>query len=179
MKASQDIDLRLRLLLNGVKQIYAKGGNAYYRRCSQDTVSNQITESHMRSRLDVLKKAEAIMLAKGVLQEYRVPLARRYYSLGVSCLVYGYDLERESLACAFHLAGRRAISTDGSSWINRLLCYTIGIKHKEHLAKWLDKHGIRQSERKVNNERLALLQGKSKKSQELGVYITTQEERKL
>jgi glycosyltransferase involved in cell wall biosynthesis len=134
--ANQDGDIRMRAVLKGYEFILTDQGGVAYRRQEQGTVSTALNEHTMGSRVRVLEKVEAILKNTGRLNVYKLDLARAYYRLATGFMPHSEPIGERALSHALQLGGIRAIQ---GTFRHRLLAYTIGIKRKERLARWVEK----------------------------------------
>jgi len=134
--ANQDGDLRLRARLNDYQIIPSQQGGFAYRRYSFTTVSMRATERNLESRIRVLEKVEAILQRTGRLNQYRLDLSFAYHRLASGLMPQNELLGERALSHAKRLGGIRSVQ---GTLKHRLLCYSIGLKRKERLAKWLAK----------------------------------------
>ena len=132
--ANQDGDLRLRARLNNYQIIPSQRGGFAYRRYSFTTVSTQTTERNLESRIRVLEKVETILQRTGRLNQYRLDLSFAYHRLASGLMSQNEVLGERALSHAKRLGGIRSVH---GTLKHRLLCYTIGLKRKERLARWL------------------------------------------
>jgi len=132
--ANQDGDLRLRARLNDYQIIPSKQGGFAYRRYSFTTVSMRATERNLESRIRVLEKVEAILQRTGRLNQYRLDLSFAYHRLASGLMPQNELLGERALSHAKRLGGIRSVQ---GTLKHRLLCYSIGLKRKERLARWL------------------------------------------
>jgi glycosyltransferase involved in cell wall biosynthesis len=132
--ANQDGDLRLRARLAGYQIIPSHRSGFAYRRYSRTTVSSTPSDSGLESRIRVLEKVESILENTGRLQKYALDLACAYHRLASGIMVYNEQLADRALSHAIRLGGIRSIQ---GTLKHRLLCYTIGLKRKERLARWI------------------------------------------
>lgn len=149
--ANQDGDLRLRARLRGVAFVQASGGGFVYRRHSANTVSGKPSHRALESRIRVLEKAEAILQADGRLSQYQLDLARNYHRLASGIMPLDEELGDRALGHAVRLGGVRSVT---GPFKHRLLCYTIGLKRKERLAKWMANGQLARLLGRTNMRRL-------------------------
>lgn len=131
--ANQDGDLRLRARLSGYAFVYSARGGFIYRRHSTGTVSGGANARALESRIRVLEKVEAALTTKRI-EQYKLYLSQAFHALACSIIVYNEALGECALNHAERLGGVRSVH---GTLQHRILCYTIGLKRKERLARWL------------------------------------------
>ena len=132
--ANQDGDLRLRARLRGYEIKHSKRGGFGYRRHSADTVSSNPSYRSLESRVRVYEKVEQALIDSGRLENYRSDLARAFHRVASEIMPLNEDLGSRALGHAIRMGGIRSVH---GTLQHRLLCYTIGLKRKERLARWL------------------------------------------
>jgi glycosyltransferase involved in cell wall biosynthesis len=132
--ANQDGDLRLRARLSGYEFVYSARGGFIYRRHSINSISGSTSARALESRIRVLEKVEAELIATNRLEMYRVALSCGFHTLAYKTLSYNEPLADRALSHARRLGGLRSVH---GTFKHRLLCYTIGLKRKERLANSL------------------------------------------
>jgi glycosyltransferase involved in cell wall biosynthesis len=132
--ANQDGDLRIRARLSGYQFVQSTSGGFIYRRHGKNTVSGQISDRALESRIRVIEKVEAALTDSGRLEMYRFDLARMYHSLASGIMSLNEEMGERANQSALRLGGLRSVH---GSFQHRLLCYTVGLKRKERLARWL------------------------------------------
>ena len=132
--ANQDGDLRLRARLAGHEILPSQRGGFIYRRHSLNSVSGSSSYRAIESRIRVYEKVEQVLIESGRLEMYSRDLACTYHSLASSIMPLDEELGDYVLSNAKRLGGIRSVH---GTLKHRLLCYTIGLKRKERLARWL------------------------------------------
>lgn len=104
LKAGQDRDFFLNLVLSGSSTVYQPGCHAIYRRHGKMTVSTSSTKRFIESHISILKKAEAKLIEKQRLTEqYRKAMANSYFSLARNYQEEDYKKYRSTLKNVFRL----------------------------------------------------------------------------
>lgn len=134
--ASQDVDFKLRCLLNGYSMTHIPFGMGFYRLHDQPSISKSSSERTVLSRLNVLKKAEQLLTEKGWLDRYRPELSKAFHRLAATVILSHPTLGAESLSHAERLFGHQSI--DGTL-SHRILCRVIGLKHKQRLSSLISQ----------------------------------------
>jgi hypothetical protein len=134
LSGNDDGDLRMRALLAGHKILDTSIGGFVWRRYSTSTLSHQKSEYHLKSRIRILDKIEAGLIRTGQLDKYRFDLACAYHRAATSIMPLNETLGDIAWEHAMKLGGLQSIQ---GSLKHRLLCYSIGLKRKERLVKWL------------------------------------------
>lgn len=148
LSAFQDVDLKLRCLLQGIKLVRINQIGFFYRLHDGISVSKQTSEASFRSQLTVLQKTEGLMSQAEVLHCYSLLLAKSYYGLSKRSLPFYPSLAYECLHYAEQLDPDRTFLREGT-WTHRLFTTVIGAKRKEQLAAFLAKHGLGRSVRRA------------------------------
>jgi hypothetical protein len=152
--ANQDGDLRLRAQLKGYEFLHASLGGFIYRRHSLNTVSGSPSYRSLESRVRVYEKVEKALMDSGRLARYRLDLARAFHRIASGIMPLNEEVGDRALRHAVRLGGVRSVN---GPLKHRLLCYTIGLKRKERLARWMSRNlfsrmlGRRQLGRTVFN----------------------------
>lgn len=134
--ANQDGDLRLRARMSGYEFVYSARGGFIYRRHSLGTVSGGANARALESRIRVLEKVEAVLIATNRLETYRIALSCGFHTLAYKTLPYNESLGDRALGHARRLGGVRSVH---GTLKHRVLCYAFGLKGKERLARGLVK----------------------------------------
>lgn len=134
--ANQDGDLRLRARLARYVIVPSQRGGFVYRRHSQHTVSSSPSYRALESRIRVYEKVEQTLAASGRLKLYQRDLAYAFHSIASGIMPLNEELGDRALRHAVRLGGIRSVH---GTLQHRLLCYTIGLKRKERLARWMMK----------------------------------------
>jgi glycosyltransferase involved in cell wall biosynthesis len=142
-----DGDMMMRALLAGIPLVFAKGGEALYRRhggTGRRSVSMGQSEQDLRSRMRVIEKVEAALASSGRLAAYAVDVGCHYHQLArwnfAGCPALATECDRR----ARRIAGGRAVC---GSWPHRLLCHALGLPRKERLAAALAALGVGRAAR--------------------------------
>lgn len=131
---NDDGDYRLRARLYGYTFVYAQHGGFVYRRHSQNSLSGRRNYRGLESSIRVLEKVETILVDQKRLEEYRLALGCAFHRLASSVMPYNELLGERALQHAIRLGGIRTVQ---GPLRHRLICYSLGLKRKERLAKWL------------------------------------------
>lgn len=142
--ASQDVDLKLRCLLNGYSMIHISHGMSYYRLHGNASISKSMSAKAVMSRLDVLKRAEQLLTEQGLLDSYREALSKAFHRLAGSIILEHPQIGAESLAHAERLFGQQSI--DGTL-SHRILCRVLGLRRKQQLSQMMRGWRARLSSR--------------------------------
>lgn len=134
LRASQDVDLKLRCLVAGYRLTHIPHGMSYYRLHDRPSISKSIGEPAVRSRLQVLLKAERLFIEHDLLDRYRPELAKALHRLAATIILDHPQIGADSLAHAQRLYGDQSI--DGTL-SHRILCRTIGLRRKQQLSNWI------------------------------------------
>ena len=147
LTVNDDGDLMMHALLQGVRILMAKDGEAYYRYygTSRLSLSNNIASKRaLESQMRVLEKVTAKLERAGALASYAVHIGIAYHNLARNGFEGNVNLARECVKRAQLLAGPNAIS---GTWTHRVLCRLIGVEHKEQFARALATIKITTQER--------------------------------
>jgi len=131
---NDDGELRLRARISGFNIIKSDTGGFVWRRYSSSTLSHQRDKKHLELLIQGWEETEALLKLKGLIDKYRIDLACAYHSLASSIMPLDEELGDYVLSHAKRLGGIRSVH---GTLKHRLLCYTIGLKRKERLARWL------------------------------------------
>jgi hypothetical protein len=129
-----DGDMMMRAWLAGTTLTFAPAGGALYRKhggTRRRSVSMGQSELDLRSRMRVIEKVEAALIASGRLPAYAVCIGRHYHQLARWNFPGCPDLAAECDRRARQSAGWRAVC---GSWPHRLMCHVLGLQRKEQLA---------------------------------------------
>ncbi|MCA9904210.1 MAG: hypothetical protein KC547_10150, partial [Anaerolineae bacterium] len=148
LEAFQDVDFKLRCLLNGAAWVRVNHIGFYYRLYGSASVSKRTSLDAFSSQLRVLSKVEGMMQERGILANYRFVLAKSYNALAKRAVPHAPAVSADAFQCAQQLAGTRVLDHEGTR-IHRLLSAVIGAERKEQLASFLARHGIGRSTRKA------------------------------
>ncbi len=132
--ANQDGDLRLRARLAGCEFVTSAQGGFIYRRYSSNTVSGKPTYRALESKIRVFEKVEEQLRQSDRLEQYKIDLACAFHRLATAAMTQNEELGDRALAHALRLGGRRSVH---GTFKHRLLYYTIGLKRKERVVRWL------------------------------------------
>ncbi len=131
LKADQDGEYAMRFLVRGGRLVFAPNAWAYYRKPmnSHATVSSNNGRIAFQSRFRVIRGIEKELTARGLLDEYRSCLSRRYAYLAHRCALHDRRLTN------LYLKHARRVSPDGKLpplfsyyWLSRII--GLSTKHK-------------------------------------------------
>lgn len=146
---NDDGDLRLRALLSGYGIIKSSRGGFEWRRHTLSSLSNLKNDTSLESLIKVLEKVEPMLISTNRLEFYKLDLACAFHRLASYIMPYNETLGERALSQARRLGGRRSIQ---GSIQHRILCYTVGLKRKERLA------------RRIANSRFSRILGRTRKT---------------
>jgi len=131
---NDDGELRLRARINGFEIVHSDLGGFVYRRYSSSSFSGIKSKQHLLALIQGWEKIESLLVQRGLIDTYRLDLACAYHSLASSIMPLDEELGDHALSHAVRLGGMRSVH---GTLPHRILCYTIGLKRKEHLARYL------------------------------------------
>jgi glycosyltransferase involved in cell wall biosynthesis len=154
---NDDGDLMMRALVEGVRLVVAKEGEALYRGHppSRVTVSGGVfSESKLRSQIRIFERLEARLDGLGRLPDYEVALGIAYQRWALTSFQAGHwEIAREFLKRGEHYAGRQALSP---TLLGRFLTVLVGLEWKERIAAGLAHLGIMSAGRRRGRQRRLL-----------------------
>lgn len=149
---NDDGDLRLRALLAGYPIVLSELGGFQWRHHSATSLSRTQSDQALASIIRVFEKVEANLLSTNRLELYKLDLARTFHRLASSIMPYNELFGDVALSHAKRLGGYRSVE---GTIQHHILCYTIGLKRKERLA------------RRIRHSRFSRILGRTRKLRQL------------
>lgn len=137
LRAGQDRDFFLSLVMSGATVVYQPGCYSVYRRYGDITVSTSSRERYIESHLYIVKKAEESLIKGNKLSnKYRCALAQSYFKLARCYLSTNYAKYLELLDKVIALCPNFRPSSDDRTAIYNFARNIIGFRNLERLVAW-------------------------------------------
>lgn len=138
LKAGQDRDFFISLVMSGAKVAYQPGCHSIYRRYGDTTVSTSSKEKYLDSHFSIIQNAEGQLSRLGKLsKKYRCALAQSYFKLARGYLDTDYTRYSELLDKALTLCPTFKPEGEHRTVIYNLAQNVLGFRNTEKGVAWV------------------------------------------